>query len=75
MGHTIAAAGAVEAAACIAALQGGWLPGSTGLQNPDPACPVNALAAPIKQQANVVLSNSFGFGGQNCTLLFGRHHP
>ena len=75
VGHTIAAAGAVEAAACIAALQDGWLPGSTGLQTPDPDCPINALATPVQQQVEVVLSNSFGFGGQNCTLLFGRHHP
>ena len=44
IGHTIAAAGAVEAAACIAALQGGWLPGSTGLLTPDPDCPVTALS-------------------------------
>ncbi len=75
VGHTIAAAGAVEAVACIAALEGGWLPGTTGLLTPDPACPVTALPAPVASQARVMLSNSFGFGGQNCTLLIGRHTP
>lgn len=75
VGHTIAAAGAVEAAACIAALQGGWMPGTTGLLSPDPACPITALTKPVSQPARVMLSNSFGFGGQNCTLLLGRHTP
>jgi 3-oxoacyl-[acyl-carrier-protein] synthase II len=75
VGHTIAAAGAVEAAACIAALQGGWMPGTTGLLSPDPGCPVTALTTPVTAQAQVMLSNSFGFGGQNCTLLLGQHTP
>ncbi|MDG1482742.1 MAG: beta-ketoacyl-[acyl-carrier-protein] synthase family protein [Myxococcota bacterium] len=75
VGHTIAAAGAVEAAACIAALQGGWMPGTTGLLSRDPACPITTLTEPVSQPARVMLSNSFGFGGQNCTLLLGRHTP
>lgn len=75
VGHTIAAAGAVEAAACIAALQGGWMPGTTGLLTPDPECPVTTLSEPVSEPARVMLSNSFGFGGQNCTLLLGRHTP
>jgi 3-oxoacyl-[acyl-carrier-protein] synthase II len=72
LGHTIAAAGAVEAAACVLGLQGGFLPGTTGLQDPDPACPIDALRAPVERAVDVMISNSFGFGGQNCSLLLGR---
>ena len=72
VGHTIAAAGAVEAAACVLGLQGGFLPGTTGLLTPDPACPVDALRGPLERSVGVMLSNSFGFGGQNCSLLLGR---
>ena len=72
LGHTIAAAGAVEAAACVLGLQGGFLPGTTGLQDPDPACPIDALRAPVEREVAVMISNSFGFGGQNCSLLLGR---
>lgn len=70
VGHTIAAAGAIEAAACIAALEGGWMPGTVGLQNIDPACPVSALQKSMPNAPSVVLSNSFGFGGQNAALVF-----
>lgn len=73
VGHTIAAAGAVEAAACIAALQHGLLPGTVGLDELDPALPLAPLAAPRAGKPRVMLSNSFGFGGQNCALLVG--HP
>lgn len=72
IGHTIAAAGAVEAAACIAALEGGFLPGTVGLEQPDPELGANALAAPLDAVVDLVVSNSFGFGGQNCALVLGR---
>ena len=70
LGHTIAAAGAIEAAACLAAFQGGFLPGTCGLEEPDPACQVRVLSAPVEESAAIVLSNSFGFGGQNASLVF-----
>lgn len=73
VGHTIAAAGAVEAAACLAGLLGGFLPGTAGLDEPDPACPVQALRAPEPRQVGFMLSNSFGFGGQNASLVLA--HP
>lgn len=73
IGHTIAAAGAVEAAACLAALGMGLLPGTTGLEDPDPACPVLALQAPLRREVGVMLSNSFGFGGQNASIVLA--HP
>jgi 3-oxoacyl-(acyl-carrier-protein) synthase len=69
LGHTIAAAGAIEAAACVAALQGGFMPGTAGLINLDPACPIEVVQAPRAATLEVVLSNSFGFGGQNAALV------
>lgn len=71
VGHTIAAAGAVEAALCLACFSEGVLPGTVGLQQPDPGCPANVLMEPVYQRPAALLSNSFGFGGQNCALIFG----
>lgn len=68
IGHCIAAAGAVEAAACALALQGGWSPGTAGLEDPD-ELPVVVRPSPLRDQPRVILSNSFGFGGQNCSVL------
>jgi 3-oxoacyl-[acyl-carrier-protein] synthase II len=75
VGHTIAAAGAVEAAACIGAMQAGFLPGTAGLDEPDTDLGVQVLTLPVERPVDVVLSNSFGFGGQNCTLVLGRAGP
>jgi 3-oxoacyl-[acyl-carrier-protein] synthase II len=72
IGHTIAAAGAIEAAACVAALEGGFLPGTVGLRELDPDCPVPVLREPLLRAPRVVLSNSFGFGGQNASLVLAR---
>ena len=72
IGHTIAACGAVEAAACVAALEGGWLPGTVGLRQVDPGCPVDVLARATDLPADAIVSNSFGFGGQNCSLVLRR---
>jgi len=71
LGHTIAAAGAIEAAVCVAGLQGGWMPGTTGFGDLDPSCPVEVVAAPRDAALEVVVSNSFGFGGQNAALVLG----
>jgi len=72
LGHTIAAAGAIEAAACVAGLQGGWVPGTVGFESADPGCPVDVVGASRKASVEVVVSNSFGFGGQNAALVLGR---
>lgn len=71
IGHCIAAAGAVEAAACIAALHEGFSPGTSGCEDPEDLG-VAVQRAPREEQLETVLSNSFGFGGQNATLIFGR---
>ena len=75
IGHTIAAAGALEGAACIWALLNDTLPGTVGLNELDPKCPVNALREPLHQRVQHIISNSFGFGGQNASLIFSRVEP
>jgi 3-oxoacyl-[acyl-carrier-protein] synthase-1 len=71
-GHTLGAAGAVEAVLCAIALIDGFVPGSPGTRALDPAIPMNyqlrGTAAPLRH----ALTNSFGFGGSNCSLVFGR---
>jgi 3-oxoacyl-[acyl-carrier-protein] synthase II len=71
VGHTVAAAGAVELALCLASFRDGVLPRTVGLEEPDPDCPANVLVADVKKRPRVILSNSFGFGGQNCAVVVG----
>jgi len=71
-GHTLGAAGAVEAVVCALALRHGFLPGSAGTATPDPAMPIDYLLATRRGDVRRALSNSFGFGGSNCSLVFGR---
>jgi len=72
IGHLLGAAGAVEAVVCLMALRGGWLPPETALEKTDPACRFPVVQAPTDQRINVALSNSFGFGGANASLVFRR---
>ncbi len=72
IGHTLGAAGAVEAVICALSLQQGWLPGSVGTVTLDPALQLNYLTKPQTAAPRHVLSNSFGFGGSNCSLIFSR---
>ncbi len=70
-GHTLGAAGAVEAIICALALTDGFLPGSPGTQNLDPAIPVDYLKQGRTGSVRRALTNSFGFGGSNCSLILG----
>lgn len=77
IGHLLGAAGAVEAAVCLMALKEQWLPPMTTTQEPDPAVRFRLVQKPMKtkelhQPFEYALSNSFGFGGANASLLFRR---
>jgi 3-oxoacyl-[acyl-carrier-protein] synthase II len=72
-GHLLGAAGAVEALLCIRALETGVLPPTINLDSPDPDCLLDHVANKARQhRIRVALSNSFGFGGTNATLVLGR---
>ena len=70
-GHTLGAAGGVEAVISALALQHDLLPGSAGTRTLDPALSIDYVLASRQQKMRRVLSNSFGFGGSNCSLIFG----
>lgn len=73
-GHALGAAGGLEAVICALALQQGFMPGGVNTQTLDTNLPVDYLLANREQALQHVLSNSFGFGGTNCSLIFGRAH-
>jgi 3-oxoacyl-[acyl-carrier-protein] synthase II len=72
IGHLLGAAGAVEAVICLMALREQWLPVQAAFETPDPACNFPIVRQPRNAKLNVVLSNSFGFGGVNATLILRR---
>jgi 3-oxoacyl-[acyl-carrier-protein] synthase II len=72
VGHLLGAAGAVEATVCLMALRGQWLPPQTSLDRPDPACRFQIVRKAADAKIETALSNSFGFGGANATLIFRR---
>jgi 3-oxoacyl-[acyl-carrier-protein] synthase II len=72
-GHALGATGAIEAALCCLALQHHWIPPTLNLETPDPACDLDYVPKVGRAaELNVVLSNSFGFGGINAALVFRR---
>ena len=71
--HSLGATGAIEAAICQLIMQENWLPPTVNLQQPDPECDLDYLCGEGRsQKVNTILSNSFGFGGINAALIFGR---
>ena len=69
-GHLLGAAGAVEMAACVLALRDGILPPTINLDNPDPECDLDYVPNKAREKkVKVAISNSFGFGGHNSSVL------
>jgi 3-oxoacyl-[acyl-carrier-protein] synthase II len=72
IGHTLGAAGAVEAVVCLMALAEQWLPPTTTLKTKDPCCNFPVVQKATAASFDYALSNSFGFGGANATLILRR---
>lgn len=73
-GHLLGASGAVEAIVCVKALQECVLPGTINYETPDPECDLDYVPNQSRQAAaDHVMSNSFGFGGHNATLILSRY--
>ncbi|MHB9035135.1 MAG: beta-ketoacyl-ACP synthase II [Armatimonadota bacterium] len=71
MGHLLGAAGAVEGIACIKAIKDGVVPPTRNLVEPDPACDLDFVPNEARDaKIEYAMNNSFGFGGQNATLIF-----
>ena len=71
-GHTLGAAGIVEAVVALLAIEHGLVPGNLGGESPDPDCGASFAWRNEQQRIDVALSNSFGFGGNNACLAFAR---
>jgi 3-oxoacyl-[acyl-carrier-protein] synthase II len=72
-GHPLGASGAIEAAICALGMDRGWLPPTINLEQPDPACDLDYLSnGGLARAPELVVSNSFGFGGVNAALVLRR---
>ena len=73
-GHLMGAAGSVEAVFSIMAICNNFVPPTVNLDNQDPECDLNYTPhVGVTRKVNIVMSNSFGFGGHNAVLIFGRY--
>jgi 3-oxoacyl-[acyl-carrier-protein] synthase II len=73
-GHLLGAAGAVEAIASVLAIQNGIIPPTINYTTPDPDCDLNYVPnVAVKKDINIALSNTFGFGGHNASLIFKKY--
>jgi 3-oxoacyl-[acyl-carrier-protein] synthase II len=74
MGHLIAAAGSVEAITCLQSLRHNILPPTINYETPDPDCDLDYVPNAAREaDVKYALSNSFGFGGQNISLIFAEY--
>jgi len=69
-GHLLGAAGAVEAIATLLSMEHGIIPATCNYETPDPECDLDYTPRTVEKRIEVAMSNSFGFGGQNASLLF-----
>ncbi|GAA5482506.1 beta-ketoacyl-[acyl-carrier-protein] synthase family protein [Haloferula sargassicola] len=72
IGHLLGGAGAVEAVICLMALRGEWLPANLNVREVDPVVKFDLVREPREAEVKHALTNSFGFGGANATLVMGR---
>ncbi len=73
VGHAMGASGAIEALSTIMTIQHGVIPPTINLDNPDPECDLNYVPNVARSQiVDIAMSNSFGLGGQNATVVFGK---
>lgn len=73
LGHSLGASGGIELVACALTLERNVIPPTINLQTPDPACDLDYTPnEPRERRVDVVMSNSFGFGGHNASLVLGR---
>jgi 3-oxoacyl-[acyl-carrier-protein] synthase II len=69
IGHLIGAAGAVEAVTCALAIENQIIPPTINYDTPDPEMDINVISTPTPAKLNVVMNNSFGFGGHNAVMV------
>ena len=72
IGHLLGAAGAVETVVCLMALREGFLPPTSTLESPDSLCQFTVVSKPAEAKFEYALTNSFGFGGANASLILRR---
>ncbi len=74
LGHSFAGAGAIEALACVKSIETGYIHPTINYHYPDPNCDLDYVPNKArKHEVNVALSNSFGLGGQNSSLVLGKY--
>jgi 3-oxoacyl-[acyl-carrier-protein] synthase II len=71
VGHAMGAAGAIEALSTILTIKNGVIPPTINLNNPDPQCDLDYVPNTARSvEVNIGMSNSFGLGGQNASIIF-----
>jgi 3-oxoacyl-[acyl-carrier-protein] synthase II len=75
IGHLLGAAGAVEVGVCLMALQNQWLPPTATTTSVDPLCAFRLVTKPERASLDYALTNSFGFGGANASVVLKRWNP
>ncbi|MBN1353649.1 MAG: beta-ketoacyl-[acyl-carrier-protein] synthase family protein [Candidatus Omnitrophica bacterium] len=74
LGHTMGAASAIEAVSCCLAIKNSVIPPTINYETPDPECDIDCVPKKLREkQVNIVLNNSFAFGGNNACLVLGKH--